>query len=103
MNEIDHRTEEVTETEIIESDDGNGNFTDDQLEQLEALLDDENNSLWTAVLYGINATDDQIVAIVEKVENGRVYTIEGNSGDSCRRRDHPLGFYEILGYGIPAY
>lgn len=233
MNEIDYRTEEVTGTEIIESDDGNGNiveetvevtevylyitvshktaeemaaeynFTDDQLEQLEALLDDENNSLWTAVLYGISTTDDQIVAvalsqignvggqpywswygfdsrvewcacfvswcanecgyidtgvipkfagcvngvnwflergqwadnsaeptpgmiiffdwdspggssgpqdglsdhvgIVEKVENGRVYTIEGNSGDSCRHRDYPLGYYEILGYGIPAY
>lgn len=233
MNEIDYRTEEVTGTEIIETDDGNGNiveetvevtevylyitvshktaeemaaeynFDDDQLEQLEALLDDENNSLWTAVLYGISTTDDQIVAvalsqignvggqpywswygfgsrvewcacfvswcanecgyidtgvipkfagcvngvnwfrdrgqwadnsaeptpgmiiffdwdnpsgssgpqdglsdhvgIVEKVENGRIYTIEGNSGDSCRRRDYPLGYYEILGYGIPAY
>ena len=43
------------------------------------------------------------VGIVEKVGNGRVYTIEGNSGDSCRRRDYPLGYYEILGYGIPAY
>lgn len=43
------------------------------------------------------------VGIVEKVENGRVYTIEGNSGDSCRRRDYPLDYYEILGYGIPAY
>ena len=233
MNDIDYRTEEITGTEIIETDDGNGNiveevvevteiylyitvshknaeemaaeynFSDDQLEQLEALLDDENNSLWTAVLYGISTTDDQIVAvalsqignvggqpywswygfgsrvewcacfvswcanecgyidtgvipkfagcvngvnwfrdrgqwadnsaeptpgmiiffdwdnpsgssgpqdglsdhvgIVEKVENGRVYTIEGNSGDSCRRRDYPLGYYEILGYGIPAY
>lgn len=233
MNEIDYRTEEITGTEIIESDDGNGNiveevvevtktylyitvshktaeemaaeynFNEDQLEQLEALLDDENNSLWTAVLYGISTSDDQIVAvalsqignvggepywswygfgsrvewcacfvswcanecgyidtgvipkfagcvngvnwfrergqwadnsaeptpgmiiffdwdspggssgpqdglsdhvgIVEKVENGRVYTIEGNSGDSCRRRDYPLGYYEILGYGIPAY
>ena len=233
MNEIDYRTEEITGTEIIETDDGNGNIVEeevevtetylyitvshktaeemaaeysfgaDQLEQLEALLDDENKSLWTAVLYGISTTDDQIVAvalsqignvggqpywswygfgsrvewcacfvswcanecgyidtgvipkfagcvngvnwfrergqwadnsaeptpgmiiffdwdspggssgpqdglsdhvgIVEKVENGRVYTIEGNSGDSCRRRDYPLGYYEILGYGIPAY
>lgn len=39
------------------------------------------------------------VGIVEKVENGRVYTIEGNSGDSCRERSYPLGYYEILGYG----
>lgn len=233
MNDIDYRTETFTDTEIIESDDGNGNiveeevevtktylyitvshktademaveynFNEDQLEQLEALLADEHNSLWTAVLYGISTSDDQIVAvalsqignvggqpywswygfgsrvewcacfvswcanecgyidtgvipkfagcvngvnwfrdrgqwadnsaeptpgmiiffdwdnptgssgpqdglsdhvgIVEKVENGRVYTIEGNSGDSCRERSYPLGYYEILGYGIPAY
>lgn len=43
------------------------------------------------------------VGIVEKVENGRVYTVEGNSGDSCRQNSYPLGHYEILGYGIPAY
>lgn len=43
------------------------------------------------------------VGIVEKVENGRVYTIEGNSGDSCRQRSYPLAWYEIYGYGIPAY
>lgn len=41
--------------------------------------------------------------IVEKVENGRVYTIEGNSGDSCQERSYPIGWYEILGYGVPAY
>ena len=33
------------------------------------------------------------VGIVEKCENGIVYTVEGNSGDS-------VGYYEILGYGI---
>ena len=43
------------------------------------------------------------VGIVEKVENGRVYTIEGNSDDASRQRSYPLGYYEILGYGIPAY
>lgn len=43
------------------------------------------------------------VGIVQKVEDGRVYTIEGNSGDSCRQRSYPVGYYEILGYGIPAY
>ena len=42
-------------------------------------------------------------AYVEQVENGRVYTIEGNSGDSCRQNSYPLGYYQILGYGIPAY
>ena len=43
------------------------------------------------------------VGIVEKVENGRVYTVEGNSSDSVRQKSYPLGYYEILGYGIPAY
>lgn len=229
MNEISHETDTVSETEIVESDDGNGNiveeevpvtntylyitvehrtaeemaaelnFNDDQMAQLEALLADENDSLWTAVLYGITTSDGQIVAvaqsqigniggapywswygfssrvewcacfvswcanecgyieagvipkfagcingvnwfkeraqwtdnsaeptpgmiiffdwdddegqdgladhvgIVEKVENGRVYTIEGNTSDGCRERSYPLGYYEILGYGIPSY
>ena len=40
------------------------------------------------------------VGIVEKCENGIVYTIEGNSGDACRRNQYPVGYYEILGYGI---
>ena len=231
MNEIDHEIDDVTEMELVESDDSNGNiveewqevtntrlyitvshktaeemaeelgFDDDQMKQLAELLADENSALWTMVLYGINASDDMIVAvalsqvgniggepywswygfgsrvpwcacfvswcanecgyiyagvipkfagcingvnwfkergqwadnsaeptpgmiiffdwdkqetggpdglsdhvgIVEKVENGRVYTIEGNSGDSCRQRSYPLGYYQILGYGIPAY
>ena len=41
------------------------------------------------------------VGIVEKVENGSVYTIEGNTSDSCRQRSYPIGYYEILGYGAP--
>ena len=41
--------------------------------------------------------------IVEKVENGKVYTIEGNSGDACRENSYPIGYYEILGYGAPKY
>lgn len=43
------------------------------------------------------------VGIVAKVDNSRVYTIEGNSADSCRERSYPVGYFEILGYGIPAY
>ena len=39
------------------------------------------------------------VGIVEKVEDGIVYTIEGNSGDSCRQKSYPVGYYEIYGYG----
>ena len=39
------------------------------------------------------------VGIVEKVENGRVYAVEGNSGDKCCQRSYPVGYYEIYGYG----
>jgi len=43
------------------------------------------------------------VGIVEKMENGTVYTIEGNSGDSCRQRSYAIGSSVIYGYGIPIY
>lgn len=232
MNDISYRNETHTETEIIESDDGNGNileeevqvtkttlyivvshkdaddmasqysFNADQNEQLEELLAAD-NEMWLAVLYGIYGPDDMIVqialtqigniggepywswygfgsrvewcacfvswcadqcgyidtgiipkyadcvngvswfqqrgqwadnsiepspgmiiffdwdspngssgpqdgladhtGIVEKVEDGYVYTVEGNSGDSCREKKYSVGYYEILGYGIPAY
>lgn len=41
--------------------------------------------------------------IVEKVEDGWVYTVEGNTSDGCHERKYQVGYYEILGYGIPAY
>lgn len=231
MNDISYRTETRTETEIVESDDGNGNileeevevthttlyivvthkdadsmasqynFSTDQNEQLEELLAAD-NSMWLAVLYGIYGSDDMIVqialtqignvggepywswygfssrvewcacfvfwcadqcgyiengiipkyagcvtgvnwfkqrnqwadnsieptpgmiiffdwdnkggsgpqdglsdhtGIVERVENGIVYTVEGNTSDSCAERHYSVGYYEILGYGIPSY
>lgn len=232
MNEITSETESKSETQITETDDGNGNivqtettvtrtylyitvahktvdemsqkygFNQEQKDYLGELLKDENNSLWSMVLYGINYSDDQIVTvalsqignvggtpywswygfgsrvewcacfvswcanecgyidtgvipkyagcvngvlwfkdrgqwadgssepvagmiiffdwdnkgssgpqdgqsdhtgIVQKVENGIVYTVEGNSGDSVRINQYAVGHYEILGYGIPQY
>ena len=41
--------------------------------------------------------------IVERVVDGVVYTIEGNSGDSCIRNEHPVGKKVILGFGVPKY
>lgn len=231
MNEISYETEEKTETVIVETDDGDGNiieeeveettvylyitvshktveemmaqygFTEDQKAQVAELLA-QDGSMWVSVLYGIYGADDQIVAvalsqlgnvggepywswygfgsrvewctcfvswcadqcgyietgvipkyagcvngvnwfkdrgqwadndiepapgmiiffdwdnkgssgpqdgesdhtgIVERVEDGIVYTVEGNSGDSCRENHYAVGYYEILGYGIPAY
>lgn len=43
------------------------------------------------------------VGIVEKCENGTVYTVEGNSGDTCRQRNYSIGDSVIYGYGLPAY
>lgn len=225
MNEISSRTESKTETQITESDDGHGNivqtettvtrtylyitvahktaeemadkynFNADQREQLSELLAEENNSLWSQVLYGISGGDGEIVSvalsqvgnvggqpywswygfnsrvewcacwvswcanecgyidsgvipkfagcvngsqwfkdrgqwqdgsftpeagqiiffdwegdgetdhvgIVERVENGTVYTVEGNSGDACRQNSYAIGSSSIYGYGIPAY
>ena len=93
MNEISSRTESKTETQIIESDDGHGNivetettvtqtylyitvshktaeemadkygFNEEQRQQLSELLAEENNSLWSAVLYGITIGDGEIVTV----------------------------------------
>ena len=43
------------------------------------------------------------VGIVEKCENGTVYTVEGNSGDACKQQSYPVGSGSIHGYGCPAY
>lgn len=43
------------------------------------------------------------VGIVEKCENGTVYTVEGNSGDACKQQSYPVGSNSIYGYGTPAY
>lgn len=43
------------------------------------------------------------VGIVEKADGGIVYTVEGNSGDSCRENRYAIGHYEIYGYGTPTY
>ncbi len=41
--------------------------------------------------------------IVDKSENGYIYTIEGNAADSCRRRQYTIGNSQIYGFGIPTY
>ena len=51
--------------------------------------------------YGSDSLIADHVGIVEKVEGGRVYTIEGNSGDQVRQNSYPIGYGEIKGYGVP--
>lgn len=43
------------------------------------------------------------VGIVKNVENGVVYTIEGNNNNEVRCASYDLGSKVILGYGLPMY
>lgn len=43
------------------------------------------------------------VGIVEYCENGIVHTIEGNTGDACKRKQYSMNSQSILGYGVPMY
>jgi len=41
------------------------------------------------------------VGIVDRVENGRVHTVEGNSGNRVAQQSYPLNASNIQGYGRP--
>lgn len=43
------------------------------------------------------------VGIVEKTKNGKVYTIEGNSGNECKQKEYNADSSVIMGYGTPMY
>lgn len=43
------------------------------------------------------------VGIVEDLENNTVHTIEGNSDNTCRRKQYNINSNVIYGYGIPMY
>ena len=43
------------------------------------------------------------VGIVEKIENEKVYTIEGNTGNECKQREYNIKSSVIMGYGTPMY
>ena len=43
------------------------------------------------------------VGIVEKVENGLIYTVEGNTGDVCAERHYTMGTVPVYGFGLPNY
>lgn len=93
MNSISSHCKSHSETEVTETDDGNGNivqqkttvtkrtlyitvshmtanemadrygFDEEQRRYIAELLKDENNSVWAAVLYGIKYSDNQIVSV----------------------------------------
>lgn len=43
------------------------------------------------------------VGIVEKLEDGLIYTVEGNSGDRCVENRYYLGSAPVYGFGLPMY
>lgn len=43
------------------------------------------------------------VGIVEKVENNKVYTIEGNRSDKVQQFEYDLDSWQIYGYALPGY
>ena len=47
-----------------------------------------------------NSGDADHVGIVIGTDGERVYTVEGNSGDTCKIKSYPLGSSVIRGYGL---
>jgi hypothetical protein len=43
------------------------------------------------------------IGIVERVDGGKVYTVEGNTSDTVARRSYDIGRSDIDGYVVPAY
>ena len=43
------------------------------------------------------------IGIVEKVENGLIYTIEGNSHNQVKQKQYPIGQGNIRGFARPNY
>ena len=43
------------------------------------------------------------VGIVERVEGGVIYTVEGNADDRCIENHYYLGSAPVYGFGLPAY
>lgn len=58
-------------------------------------------SAGTIIFFDWNGDGDpDHVGIVEKCENGRVYTVGGNSGDAVKQKNYFISSAFILGYGI---
>lgn len=55
------------------------------------------------IFFGTSQSNSTHTGLVEKVEGGKVYTIEGNTSDMVARRTYTLGASNIVGYGRPNY
>lgn len=47
--------------------------------------------------------EEEHTGIVERIENGKVYTIEGNASNMVKRCAYPLNSSKIVGYGHPRF
>lgn len=47
--------------------------------------------------------DETHVGIIYKIEDGRVFTYEGNSGNAVRAKDYSINYSKISGVGRPRY
>ena len=55
------------------------------------------------IFFGSSTSNSNHTGIVEKVENAKVYTIEGNASNQVARRSYALNASNIIGYGRPTY
>lgn len=65
------------------------------------------------IIFNYDKTDPydyEHVGIVEKVQDGRIYTIEGNANykndpinTAVVRRNYPLKYHKIVGFGVPNF
>ena len=53
--------------------------------------------------YLLRDKTNTLVNLENRIDIQQVHTVEGNSGDSCRVNQYRVGYYEILGYGVPSY
>ena len=49
---------------------------------------------------GVRDGNGDHVGIVTRVENGYIYTVEGNKGDAVAEGSYPVGSKDILGFGV---
>lgn len=58
---------------------------------------------WEASATGEDLGGPDHVGVVEKVENGIITVIEGNFSNSVKRRQIPVNYRYIRGFGVPKY
>lgn len=63
---------------------------------------DKNPKPGDQIFFG-KTDDEEHTGIVEKVENGKVHTIEGNSSNRVQRCSYSLNSSRIVGYGHPRF